>query len=103
MSNIKSTGSFGVVPGTTILAQLQLLVPTFLATLSSITVQEPDWAAINGGNAVVLNWLESLKTAYNSYFDVLVAAEPLLQKASAVAIKTQLMGVLTSAIAAYTK
>jgi hypothetical protein len=99
--DIKSTGSFGTVSGTTILANVQALVPTFLATIENIGLQEPSWADIQGGRELVLSDLQALNAAMSNFMDALTAAEPLLLKAGSLAIKTQLVGSFTTAIAAY--
>src|SRR5690349_9339176 len=41
VSNIRSTGSFGTVSGTTILGDIQQLVPTLLATVVNLGIQAP--------------------------------------------------------------
>ncbi|KAL7931203.1 hypothetical protein V8C35DRAFT_310668 [Trichoderma chlorosporum] len=101
ISHIKTTGSFGTVAGTTILANIQALIPTFLATLVNIGLQEPSWADIEGGTALMLSWLQSLNTAMLNYQDAITGAEPFLLKAGALAIKAQVTGAFTTAIAAY--
>ncbi|KAL7949440.1 hypothetical protein V8C42DRAFT_310901 [Trichoderma barbatum] len=100
-SDIKATGSFGVVSGTTILAQIQVLVPTFLASLVAIGAQASSWHSIPGGQALILHQLQAGNTAVSIFLDAIIAAEPLLLKAGSVAIKTQLTGAFTTAIASY--
>ncbi|KFX98533.1 hypothetical protein O988_04294 [Pseudogymnoascus sp. VKM F-3808] len=101
ISNIRSTGSFGTMSGTTILANIQAVLPTFLATLVDIGLQEPSWADIQGGTALVLSDLQSLNTAFSNYADAIVGGEPFLLKAGGLAIKTQITGGFSTAIAAY--
>ncbi|OBT93936.1 hypothetical protein VE01_08249 [Pseudogymnoascus verrucosus] len=101
ITNIKSTGSFGTVSGTTILANIQAIVPDLLATLENIGLQEPSWAQIAGGQALMLSDLHSLNTAFSNYMDAIIGAEPLLLKSGGVAIKAQITGAFTTAIAAY--
>ncbi|OBT41326.1 hypothetical protein VE00_08514 [Pseudogymnoascus sp. WSF 3629] len=102
ISNIQSTGSFGTVSGTTILANIQALVPTFLATLVNIGLQAPSWAEITGGQALILSDLQSLNTAFSNYADAIVGAEPFLLKAGGLAIKAQITGAFSTAMAANT-
>lgn len=101
IGDIQNTGSFGTVSGTTILADVQALIPTFLDTLVAIGLQEPAWADLQGGQELVLSDLQSLNTAMNNFMNALTAAEPLLLKSGSLAIKTQLNGAFTTAIAAY--
>ncbi|GFF70373.1 hypothetical protein IFM53868_00291 [Aspergillus udagawae] len=101
IDDIKSTGSFGTVSGTTILADVQLLVPTLLATLSAIGSQEPSWAAFPGGKDLVLSDLQSLHTAFHNFNNAMNAALPLLLKAGSVAIQAQMDSAFTTAIAPY--
>jgi len=100
-SDIKSTGSFDTVSGTTILADIQALVPTFLATLVNIGIQAPSWHAIPGGQALVLSELQSWNAATSNFFDAFIAAGPLLLKAGGLAIKAQFEGAFATAIAEY--
>lgn len=100
-TNVQNTGIFGIVSGTSILADIQLLVPTILATLVEIGNQEPSWSEIPGGKAQVLSDLQNLNTAFSNYFDAVIAAEPLLLKAGGIAVKTKVASAFTTAIAAY--
>ncbi|GFF55730.1 hypothetical protein IFM58399_10145 [Aspergillus lentulus] len=99
--DIKSTGSFSITAGTTILADVQLLVPTLSATLVAIGSQEPSWAAIPGGSELVFSDLQSLKAAFNNFSNALAAASPFLLKAGSIAIQTQMLGAFDTAIATY--
>jgi hypothetical protein len=101
VKDIKDTGSFGTVAGTTIIAEIQLQVPTWLATLAAAGAQAPVWEVVKGGKARMLGNLRSLQTAYLGFIDAVTAAEPLLLKAAAIAIKTQLSGAFTTAVEAY--
>jgi hypothetical protein len=99
--DIESTGSFDLIAGTTILADVQLLIPTLLATLADIGSQEPSWAAIPGGKDLVFSDLQSLKAAFKNFSNALTAASPLLLKAGSIAIQTQMLGAFDTAIASY--
>ncbi|KAL7931196.1 hypothetical protein V8C35DRAFT_119402 [Trichoderma chlorosporum] len=103
ISDIRSTGSFGVVSGTTILAQIQILVPAFLGTLVNLGLQESSWSAIPDGRALILNQLQKANTVMSNFADAIIAAEPFLQKAGGIAIKVQITGAFTTAIAYYTE
>ncbi|KAL7913147.1 hypothetical protein GGI35DRAFT_442155 [Trichoderma velutinum] len=100
-SDIKSTGSFGTVSGTTIIANIQVLVPTFLATLVNIGVQESSWSTIPDGKASILKQLQLGDAAMSKFLDAFIAAEPLLLKAGGYAIKAQLSGAFATAQAYY--
>ncbi|KAL7954760.1 hypothetical protein V8C34DRAFT_293379 [Trichoderma compactum] len=100
VSDIKSTGSFSIVAGTNILAEIQLQVPTMLASLVIIGAQESAWEAMQGGSWV-LSQLESMNIAASNFVDAVIAAEPLLLKAGALALKAEMSGAFTTAIAAY--
>ncbi|KAL7914061.1 hypothetical protein GGI35DRAFT_439307 [Trichoderma velutinum] len=100
VSDIKSTGSFDTVSGTTIFAQIQALVPTMLASLVTIGLQEPAWEAMQGGSWV-LSQLESWNIATSNFIDAVIIAEPLLLKASGLTIRAEISGAFTTAIAAY--
>jgi hypothetical protein len=99
--DIKSTGSFGTVSGTTILANIQELLPTFLDILVEIGLQEPSWALVQGGRELVLSDLHSLNAAMDNFMNAITAAEPFLLKAGSLAVKVQLDGGFITAIAAY--
>ncbi|KAL6699675.1 hypothetical protein J3F84DRAFT_345007 [Trichoderma pleuroticola] len=100
VSDIKSTGSFSTVSGTTILADIQLLMPTMLASLVTIGAQEPDWEAMHGGSWV-LSQVESMDIATSNFMDAIIAAEPLLMKPGCLALKAGMSGAFTTAVAAY--
>ncbi|KAK6537238.1 hypothetical protein TWF694_011435 [Orbilia ellipsospora] len=100
--NIKSTGSFGTVAGTTIVAQFQSIVPAFLEAIVNLGAQVSDWVNIPGGRQLVLNDLEAMNAAFVGYFDAMIGAEPILLKAGAVALKAQVNGAFVATIAEYT-
>jgi hypothetical protein len=100
-SDVKSTGSFHLMLGTEILAQIQHLVPTLLATMESLTTQYEAWAAIPGGIALILSDLQSLNTVFTDLLNAINAAEPLLLKAGGIAVQAQITAGFDSAIAAY--
>ncbi|KAL7954395.1 hypothetical protein V8C34DRAFT_319883 [Trichoderma compactum] len=100
-SDVKSTVSFGVVAGTAILADVQQLVPTFVAVLVKLGAQVSSWITISDGKALILSQLRSADAAMIEFLDAVIAAEPLLLKAGGVAIKVQLQATFTTAIAAY--
>ncbi|KAK4078161.1 uncharacterized protein Triagg1_3177 [Trichoderma aggressivum f. europaeum] len=100
LSDIKSTGAFGTVSGTTILADIQLQVPTMLASLVTIGAQQSAWEAMQGGSWV-LTQLESMRIATSNFMDAVIAAEPLVLKPGALALKTGMTGAFNTAIAAY--
>jgi ethanolamine utilization microcompartment shell protein EutS len=101
VSDIKSTGQFGTVSGTTILADIQVLVIIYLASLVNIANQAPSWHDIQGGQALILGQLRSWNTATTHFLDAIISSQPLLLKAGGLAIKAQLTGAFTTAIAAY--
>lgn len=72
-----------------------------MGTLTAIGAQEPAWADLPGGIALVLSDLQSLSTAMNDFMNAVSAAEPFLLKAGCVAIQVQITGAFTTAIAAY--
>ncbi|RAO65888.1 uncharacterized protein BHQ10_001900 [Talaromyces amestolkiae] len=101
ISDIKAAGSFGTLSGTSILAAVQELLPSLSDTLVAIEAQEPSWAAIPGGTALVLKDLQSLNTVFYTFANALIASEPILLKAAAVAVQAQLSTDFDTAIAAY--
>lgn len=100
-ADIQSTGSFGVVSGATILADVQQLVPTFLTGLVRLGAQGPSWGAIKDGKASILIQLQSTEASMSKFLDAVFAAEPLLLRPGGLAIKAQLTGVFKTAIAIY--
>ncbi|KAL6803170.1 hypothetical protein GGI42DRAFT_323945 [Trichoderma sp. SZMC 28013] len=100
VSDIKSTGSFSMVAGTIILSEIQLQMPTMLASLVTIGAQEPAWEAMQGG-PWVLSQLESMYIATSNFVDAVIAAEPLVLKPGALALKVGISGAFTTVIAAY--
>ncbi|KAJ4855907.1 hydrophobic surface binding protein A domain-containing protein [Trichoderma breve] len=100
LSDIKTTGSFGTVAGTTILADIQEQVPTMLASLVTIGAQESDWQAMQGASWI-LTQLESMNIATSNFMDAVIAAEPLFLKPGALALKAQMSGAFTTAINYY--
>lgn len=95
--NVKATGSFGVVSGTTILAQIQHQVPQLLSSLIAISTQAEAWDAIKGPK-LALDDLKAGKAAYSNYLDAIIASEPFLTKPGGIAIKTQILGAFDEAI-----
>ncbi|BAE57533.1 unnamed protein product [Aspergillus oryzae RIB40] len=100
-ADVKSTGSLDTPSGTTILADIQSLMPTSLVTLTHVGAEAPAWEDIQGGPALILSDLRSLKTALDNFANALISNEPLLLQAKALAIKTQIDGGLDIAIAPY--
>ncbi|OPB42081.1 hypothetical protein A0O28_0031980 [Trichoderma guizhouense] len=100
-SHIKSTGSFGVVSGTTILADVQQLVPTFLTGLVTLGAQKASWSNISDGKASILIQLRSTEASMSKFLDAVIAAQPILLKPGGFAIKAQLTGAFATAIAVY--
>ncbi|KAM6487514.1 hypothetical protein HDV62DRAFT_350058 [Trichoderma sp. SZMC 28011] len=100
VSDIKSTGSFSTVAGTTILADIQLQVPTMLASLATVGAQEHDWEVMQGASWI-LTQLESMNIATSNFIDAVIAAEPLLLKPGGLALKAQISGAFTTAITYY--
>ncbi|OAQ69959.1 hydrophobic surface binding protein A domain-containing protein [Pochonia chlamydosporia 170] len=99
--NVKSGRSFDAAGGTTVIAELQAIIPTILSTLGTLGSQAPAWTSIPGGMALVLNQLQSLNKTSSDYLDAIKAAEPFPLQAGAVAVKVQIMGAFISAIAPY--
>ncbi|KAK4067398.1 uncharacterized protein Triagg1_7578 [Trichoderma aggressivum f. europaeum] len=100
-ADIKNTVSFGVVSGTAILADVQQLVPTFVAAIVKLGTQVSSWIAIPDGKALILSQLRSADAAVIGFLDAVIAAEPQLLKAGGLAIKAQMTATFTTAIAAY--
>ncbi|KAL6827284.1 hypothetical protein J3E69DRAFT_262410 [Trichoderma sp. SZMC 28015] len=100
-SDIKSTSSFGLVSGTTILANIQQLVPTFLTGLVTLGAQKASWNNIPNGKASILIQLRSADASMSKFLDAVIAAQPLLQKPGGLAIKAQMTGAFATAIAIY--
>ncbi|GLI74858.1 hypothetical protein PoHVEF18_003106 [Penicillium ochrochloron] len=100
-NDIKSSGSFSEADGTSILAEVQNLVPTLSGTLAAIGSQAPDWTDIPGGQALVLSDLKGLNTTFIGFTNALIAASPADLVPAAVSVRTQIMGDFNSAIAAY--
>ncbi|KAH0524948.1 hypothetical protein TsFJ059_007386 [Trichoderma semiorbis] len=100
-ADIKSTGSFGVVSSTTILADIQQLVPTFLSSVATLGAQKASWGNIPDGKASILIQLRSVEASMSKFLDAVFAAEPILLKPSGLAIKAQLTGAFNTAIAIY--
>ncbi|KAF7619722.1 hydrophobic surface binding protein A-domain-containing protein [Aspergillus flavus] len=100
-ADIKSTSSLDTPSGTTISADIQSLMPTSLVTLTHVGAEAPAWEDIQGGPALILSDLRSLKTALDNFANALISNEPLLLQAKALAIKTQIDGGLDIAIAPY--
>ncbi|KAL5093376.1 hypothetical protein Trisim1_011180 [Trichoderma cf. simile WF8] len=99
-SDVKSTGSFGTVAGTTILADIQLQVPTMLASLATVGAQERDWEAMQGASWI-LTQLESMNIATSNFMDAVIAAEPLILKPGGLTLKAGMTGAFDTAIASY--
>lgn len=99
--DVKSSGSFSEADGTTILGDIQALMPTFLGTLASIGAQAPAWTNIPGGSALILDDITGLNTPFIGFIDALIAAFPADLAPAGSSIKTQLVGGFNSAIAAY--
>lgn len=100
--HVKEAGSFSLVGGVSVLAQLQLLVPQVLATLTHIQEKASSWDAIEGPK-LALEDLKAGKEVFSNYLYAITAAEPLLQKAGAVTVQKQLIAAFDEAIKAYTK
>ncbi|KAM0472797.1 hypothetical protein ACHAPX_008474 [Trichoderma viride] len=98
--HVKDAGSFGVVSGTQVLAQLQAQVPPVLAALTHIQEKASSWDAIEGPKLAGKD-LEAGKQAFSDYFNAIIAAEPFLLKAGAIAVKAQLMGAFDYTISVY--
>lgn len=100
-TNIRDAGSFGIASGTAILNDLQMIVPTFLATFSAIGAQAASWFDLPDGQTNTLSWLEDDKVASDTYLSALVANQPFLLKAGTTVVQTQLSGAATATIAQY--
>ncbi|KAF3386694.1 hypothetical protein F1880_001297 [Penicillium rolfsii] len=100
-SDVQNAGSFSTLSGSTILSDLELLVPQFFDSLVTIEAQALSWFALQGGQQLILANLEKLNTAMNDFMNALTAAEPLTLKPGSLAIKAQLDSGFTTAIAAY--
>ncbi|KAM6481011.1 hypothetical protein HDV62DRAFT_364646 [Trichoderma sp. SZMC 28011] len=100
-SDIKSTISFGVVSGTTILANIQQLVPTLLSSIITLGAQKASWSNIPDGKASILIQLRSTEASISKFLDAVITAEPIVLKAGGLAIKAQLKGTFATAIAIY--
>ncbi|KAL6803169.1 hypothetical protein GGI42DRAFT_323944 [Trichoderma sp. SZMC 28013] len=100
-ADVETAGSFSEADGTTILADLQILVPTFLGALSAIENQAESWANIPGGRAVVLSDFQGLNSSFNGFFDALIAASPADLVPAITSIQTQVAEGFNNAIAPY--
>ncbi|KAM0511612.1 hypothetical protein ACHAPE_009663 [Trichoderma viride] len=98
--HVKDAGSFDIVSGTNVLAQLQAQVSPVLATLTHIQEKASSWDAIEGPKLAVKD-LEAGKQVFSDYFDAIIAAEPFFQKAGGIAIKEQLMAAFDKTISVY--
>lgn len=101
ISDIQNSGRFNTISGTTILSDIQLQVATLLATLGAFESQLPSWEALQGGQALMLSDLQSLNTAFTDFLNAVIAAESLALKPGALAVKAEVTGAFTSAIAIY--
>jgi hypothetical protein len=100
-SDILNTGSFSESDATSILQDAHDLISTFLGTLSAITDQAAAWEGFSGGQALVLNDLQSLNGSFIDFTSALIEATPSDLVPSATSIQTQIAQAFTSAIAAY--
>ncbi|KAF3070165.1 hypothetical protein CFAM422_006981 [Trichoderma lentiforme] len=100
VSDIKSTGSFSTVAGTSILADIQLQVPTMLASLVTVGAQKRDWEAMQGASWI-LTQLESMNIATSNFMDAVITAEPPLLKPGGMALKAGTSDAFTTAINYY--
>ena len=100
-NDVKSSGSFSEADGTTILADVQAYVSTFLGTLSAIGAQAPAWSALPGGEALVLSDLQSLNASFIDFTNALIEASPTDLVPSATSDQIKLVGGFNSAIAEY--
>ncbi|OOQ81863.1 hypothetical protein PEBR_41311 [Penicillium brasilianum] len=100
-SDVYSAGSFSEADGITILADVQELTSSFSGTLATLGDQAAAWADIPGGQALVLNDLQSLNTTFVEFANALIAAVPADLVPSAESIKTQITDAFSSEIAAY--
>ncbi|KAK4078160.1 uncharacterized protein Triagg1_3176 [Trichoderma aggressivum f. europaeum] len=99
--NVNAAGSFSEADGTTILADLQSLVHTFLGTLSAIGDQALAWGNLQGGQAVILSDLQGLNSSFIGFFDALIAASPADLVPAVTSVRTQVAEGFNSAIAPY--
>ncbi|KAL7801039.1 hydrophobic surface binding protein A domain-containing protein [Trichoderma afarasin] len=100
-ANVNAAGSFSEADGTTILADLQVLVPTFLGALLALGNQAHAWVNLRGGQAVILSDLHSLNSSFIGFVNALTAASPADLVPAVTSIETQVADGLNSAIAAY--
>ncbi|PKK54840.1 hypothetical protein CI102_520 [Trichoderma harzianum] len=100
-TNINAAGSFSEAGGTTILSDLQVLVPTFLGALSAIGNQAHAWANLQGGQAVILSDLHSLNSSFIGYVNALTAASPADLVPAVTSVETQVADGFNNAVAAY--
>ncbi|KAL7954761.1 hypothetical protein V8C34DRAFT_293381 [Trichoderma compactum] len=100
-ANVNAAGSFSEADGTTILADLQILVPTFLGALSAIGNQADAWVNLPGGQAVVLSDFQGLNSSFIGFFNALIAASPADLVPAITSVKSQVAEGFNSAIAPY--
>ncbi|KAM0248663.1 hypothetical protein ACHAQJ_009370 [Trichoderma viride] len=100
-ADVKAAGAFSEADGTTILADLQSLIPTIHDALSVIGSQAPAWANIPGGQSLILSDLQHLNSSSVGFLNALITASPADLVPSAASVKTQILGGFNSAIAAY--
>ncbi|OOQ83856.1 hypothetical protein PEBR_33028 [Penicillium brasilianum] len=99
--DIKATGSFGIVSGTSILSSVQSLTPKLTDTLDAIGSKEADWAALPDGKALMLSDLQSLQKLFSDFDNSLTAAEPFIVQPGVLVVQTEISGAFDSAIAEY--
>ncbi|PNP59631.1 hypothetical protein THARTR1_00804 [Trichoderma harzianum] len=100
-ANINAAGSFSEADGTTILTDLQSLLPTFFGALSAIGDQAPAWGNLRGGQAVILSDFQGVNSSFIGFFNALIAASPADLVPAVASVETQVAEGFNSAIAAY--
>ncbi|KAJ2970931.1 hypothetical protein NQ176_g7947 [Zarea fungicola] len=100
-ANVKSTGSFDVVAGSTVLTLIQALFPELHATLVSISGKVEYFEAVQGGKNLVFADLKAQNATFSNYLDAIAAAEPDLLKSGATGIKTLINATYATIISYY--
>lgn len=100
-NDVKGSGSFSEADGTAILRDIQDQESTVLDTLEAIRGQEPDWANLQGGRALMLSDLQELNTSFMGFISSLTAASPEDLVPPYTSIDEQIADAFNNAIAAY--
>ncbi|KAJ7193262.1 hypothetical protein GGX14DRAFT_379412 [Mycena pura] len=99
--DIENAGSYGFGGGIVLLADIQGIMPTLFATFVNLGVQKNAFAAVSGGQALILSDLQSLNTSFSNYLDTLKGVSPFRLKLAWSGTTALITGGFTTAIAEY--